>query len=498
MLTTTGGLMASRSQGILFYGRLQPVQWPYLYRLLQGMARNYERMIIPCAGTFTIGELALKAGFKPHAIQMSDISLYSAALGCVITGQHADSLNVQANDLKLPDVIDLTTPAGILFAMKYAIFEKRRRAGKMNKYEEMFLADLRRRPKEHIIVLEEQLAAYKVNLDGIGYQSLDMFEHINDFIDDPQAAFAIWPSFHDGDYEKMFDTGTLLTWDEPDFLYFSPKTDYERLREQLIQGEALAVWYMRDPDEADVARSVFAADDGKGKVRALMANRPEEAKKLAGGISIHEQRRPPSVSADLPIMPAEYAITNDSTLQVLQCSSVQATYYRDLFVHRMGSTLAERSYLILVDGMVMAVVGVNLMRFNIGDQDYMEETYGIARTSRWWRLGRLLNQTLVCREFMNICSDEKVNRKPTGIRGTVWSRYPESKADRGVFKIVERVYDSRIGMYKIRIHGKAREITLQQTLRAWLKLEDNYWAMFPEKRRAIGVEIEVDDRASAD
>jgi hypothetical protein len=490
--------MASRSQGILFYGRLQPVQWPYLYRLLQAMARVYDRLVIPCSGTFTVGELALKAGFKPSQIELSDVSLYSASLGIAIGDGDASVLNVQTNDLKLPDVVNLDTPEGCLYALRYGIFEKRRRSGKMNKYEEMFYADLRRRAKDHLNVLKEQLDAYKVNLSGIRYRSLDMFEHINEWHEDPQTAIAIWPPFSDGDYEKMFDTGDLVTWNEPDFLFYSPKTDYPKLKRLLLERDALSLWYMRNPTPDDVDRCIFAADDGKGQIRALMANKPDLAIRMAGGISVHEQRRPASVSADLPIMPAEHNITDQSSLQVLQCSSVQATYYRDLFVHRMGSTLAERSYLILVDGMVVAVVGVNLMRFNIGDQDYMEETYGIARTSRWWRLGRLLNQTLVCREFMDICSDDKVNRKPTGIRGTVWSRYPESKADRGVFKIVERVYDTKVGMYKIRIHGKAREITLQQTLKDWLKLEATYWAMFPEKRRKIGAEVGLLEPVSAD
>ena len=475
--------MPHGNPGALFKGRVQPNQWPYLYRVLQAAQRTHERLVVVCCGAFTVPEIARKAGWKPEKIETSDISLFTTTIGTHIINGDIAALKVGASpDLRLPKQVDLETPEGILYALKFAMNVFRIRQGKLNAYDRMFHDDLRRRTDEHLDDLRKALAGYRSSLSGIKYQPRDLFDHLESVHDDPTTLVVSTAPFYDGDFDAQFDVGGLLTWDEPDVAFYGPKTDYPRLREKLLLHPGLALWYHVNPSDDDMARAAFGFYDGKGKTKVLLANRPDEVRQMAGGTLVAERRYPPSMTANVPIMPGDYEITDRSKLTVMQVSSMQASYYRDMFIHRMGNTVAERSFLYLIDGMVWAVVGINAMRFNTGMRDYMEETYAIVRTSRWWRLGRLVSQTLVCREFIDLCTDERVKRIPTGMRGTVWSPHPECKASRGAFKVVERTFDKKVGLYKLRNHGKAREVTLQQTLERWLKAERDYWKQFPHRR----------------
>src|SRR5207248_2131295 len=65
-----------------------------------------------------------------------------------------------------------------------------------------------------------------------------------------------------------------------------------------------------------------------------------------------------------------------------------ALYYRDLFVHRLGATTADRGFLLLVDGQVMTAFGIFIQDFLQFRTRYLPEMFGITRSSRRYkRLG---------------------------------------------------------------------------------------------------------------
>ena len=463
--------MAVGNPGAIFYGRIPPTQRAYLLKLLKALRGSYDRLLVPCAGAFTVPDIALQAGWQPEQIEASDVSLYTTLVGASITGTAVESLEIQAHRLDAP-LID--SPASALFALKLATLAARANKKPLLEYEEQFRYELTRRPSAHIAKLDAQLEAYRKKLAGISYRAVDLFEEIERVSDDPRTVIVCPAPFYSGDYDKLYDTGGFLEWAEPAFTFYDPADDYETLKKALIAHPGIAFWYWYKPEGDDLDRAVFAHQIDAGRVECLLASKPDEVRELVG-VAASEKRQTPSVSANLPLWDESREINEDTRLDILRVSRAQATYYRDLFVHRMGNTSARNTIALLLDGHIFAITGINAVDFHQGEHLYVEETFGIAVTDRRHRLGRLLAQTLVCRPFLNMAGDYRRDREPDGIRGTVWTRYREDKASRGTFKLINREFDKPSGLNKLRYHGVAREVTLQETFTRWYDAELVYW-----------------------
>ena len=75
--------------GSLFLGTLRPSTRTYLQRFFhRARGRGYTRFVEPACGAFAMSQLAAKAGFDPHNIEASDVTLTIYAF----TGQHIATL----------------------------------------------------------------------------------------------------------------------------------------------------------------------------------------------------------------------------------------------------------------------------------------------------------------------------------------------------------------------------------------------------------------------
>jgi len=69
-------------------------------------------------------------------------------------------------------------------------------------------------------------------------------------------------------------------------------------------------------------------------------------------------------------------ITPDSRINFVAVDKHTALYYRDLFVHRLGTTAAERYFLMLIDGRAVTALGLHRRDLDRGITEYLGETFG--------------------------------------------------------------------------------------------------------------------------
>jgi hypothetical protein len=66
-----------------------------MLQAFKGALDLYDRVVIPCAGRFTIAEAAVDAGWRPEEIECSDISLFSSVLGYAAAQTDLNALPIE-------------------------------------------------------------------------------------------------------------------------------------------------------------------------------------------------------------------------------------------------------------------------------------------------------------------------------------------------------------------------------------------------------------------
>jgi hypothetical protein len=148
-----------------------------------------------------------------------------------------------------------------------------------------------------------------------------------------------------------------------------------------------------------------------------------------------------------------------------------ALYYRDLFVHRLGATTADRGFLLLVDGQVMTAFGIFIQDFLQFRMQYLPEMFGITRSSkRYHRLGKLFMLLLTSGEMKKwLCDILKLwLHEPRGIQTTSMTVNEEGKTDRSVLTMIarERLEDGR---FRIIYRGDFRDDSFADVAADWLR-----------------------------
>ena len=61
---------------------------------LHGALEHYDRVVIPCAGRFTLAEAAVDAGWDASKLHLSDITPFSSLIGYMAAGKDLNGLGV--------------------------------------------------------------------------------------------------------------------------------------------------------------------------------------------------------------------------------------------------------------------------------------------------------------------------------------------------------------------------------------------------------------------
>lgn len=452
-----------RDPGEMFLGCLGAVEQRFLVDLIQNAAKNgYTRFVEPCAGTFAMSNLAVQNGYKPENIETSDVSMMTSIMGYAIMEKPLDELEIHA--LGFPDE-ELLDPAVALYAQMYLRSSKT--AG--NEYFYNLLMDLRIRREEHIQHIRERLDGCKKLLHGMSYRPLDMWDHLNEVLDDPHAIVIANPPTYFSGYEKFYDTAGKMTWKEPEYRLFNPDTGHSELFERCMSSKALVICYQeKRPGEA-VGESIFARFGTRSDLNSyITSNRGEEATALAKGKKIKRPSEGKLEPIECSMLPRNYVITDKSTVRVIPIKAAEAQYYRVLWTHNFVGSSATFNRAVLIDGMIAGVFGISKMQ-----SESLFVWYVMKVPHETYRLGRLLYMLAQNRCFADTLLDEIEREKVSRIRTAMLTKYPENKEVRGIMKLVNRAADKQNG-YKLTYEAELKNRTEPDTLSEWLRREKEW------------------------
>lgn len=450
--------------GTMFLGGMNSVEQRFIVELLKtAKDSGYYKVVEPCAGTFAISNLAVEAGFKPEQIEASDINMLSTVMGYAIMKKPLDELHIQASGFEDEELLD---PAHALYAQMY--LKTSRSAG--NEYYHNLLRDLKDRKEDHVKNIQHQLDATSGRLGGLKYMALDMWEHINAVKEDSGAIVILYPHTYLGGYEKFYDTQGKMTWKEPSYAMYDPKTGYQQLEEVMKDAKALYICVQETRAGESVGDAIFARSGTRNDINTyIVSNRPEEATMLAKGKKIKRPNDSKIEPLSCSMLPRDYVITEQSDIKVIPITGANSTYYRMLWTHNFVGSQASFNRGVLIDGYIAAVFGISKMA-----ADSIFVWYVMKVPHKSYRLGRLCYMLAQNKEFSDSILDELSKEKVVKIRTAMLTKYAENKEVRGIMKLVNRQVDKEHGFkltYEADIIPKR---TKEQTLTEWLRRESKW------------------------
>lgn len=450
--------------GEMFLGCLGPVEQRYLVKLIETAAQSgYTRFVEPCAGTFAMANLAIQAGFKPEQIETSDVSMMTSVLGYAITDQSLEPLEIHAQGFSDEELLD---PATALYAQIYLRTTKS--AG--NEYFHNMLMDLKYRREEYIQSIRDQIMNTRNLLHGMSYRPMDMWDHLRDVLDDPHALVIANPPTYFSGYEKFYDTQGKMTWKEPQYQLFDPETGHKQLYDLCMDAKALVLCYQEKRVGEAVGYTIFARSDTRADLNSyITTNREEEAVALANGKKIKRPTESKLEPLDCSMLPRDYVIHEDSSIQIIPIKAAEAQYYRELWTHNFVGSSATYNRALLIDGLVAGVFGISKMA-----ADSLFVWYVMKVPHEKYRLGRLCYMLAQNRVFADSLLDDLEKEKVTKMRTAMLTKYPENKEVRGIMKLVNRQEDKQNG-YKLTYEAELKDgRTEKETLVEWLRREQKW------------------------
>ena len=294
--------MPMGNSGGLFIGALKPQDKEFLKPLLvNAKVAGYNHFVEPCAGAMAMSFLAAECGYTPTEIDASDISFFSGAFARGVNGLTTQDMCVHAKGF---DEESMQDPAFALYAQLY--LRMTQKAG--SDYYYQLLLDLKKRKDWHVESIRKQIDYVAEKIKGYRYRDLCMWKHMREVAQDKNAIVVCCPPTYTAGYEKFFDTGGLLTWNEPEFECFDPETGLYDLYDLANSAKALFIVYEECEAGKSAGTPIYGRDAGRpGMYMYLTSNRPEEAAQLSKGKEI--TRKGGSKMSPIkghPVLPRDY------------------------------------------------------------------------------------------------------------------------------------------------------------------------------------------------
>ena len=457
--------MPMGNSGGLFIGALKPQDKAFLKPLLTAARKSgYTHFVEPCAGAMAMSFLAAECGYLPTEIDASDISFFSGAMARGINGKTTEDMGLHAEGFSEEEIKD---PATALYAQLY--LRTAQRAGREYYYQ--LLQDLRLRREEHIKSIQDQIDYVAVKIRGYRYRDLCMWSHMREVMDNEKAVIVCCPPTYTAGYEKFFDTGGKLGWNEPSFEVFDSETGLYDLHEMAKDAKALFIVYEERPAGMSAGVPVYGRDAGRpGMYMYLTSNRPEEASELAKGKEIN--RKTGSKMSPIKgrkIIPKDYVITEKSELTIMPILAENATYYRKLWTHNFSGGASGSCMGMFIDGYLAGVFGYDKIGMSLNNKSDIFFAFGISAPSAH-RLNRILYKAACTRQVLAFVLDDMQKISTVGVKTQMITKYPESKEMRGIMKLVDRVKDKEHG-YRLWYRCDILDMSFEDIIKEWVKKE---------------------------
>lgn len=433
-----------------------------------------SRVIMPAAGRFGATEAVIRRGYPSEQVWTSDMGLFTSIIGYLADPtKNISDLGIShrgeaSQFFRVPDLTKeqfehggpINWAVSAFLAMKWAQITPR------HQYGINLRKDLLHRIDYYREQLTKELTELLAGLGPIHYDIIDLREHIAVVLDDPEALIYLNPPAYDPEgYAQMFsnpdlDWSAKIALEEP-----WDKQAVAELFDMLANAQCTALIYSINAESVPPGwTKLYGIRKKGGRHDYVVANRdpgPTVRKTIQPIFSPPPQR--------LPIYD-DHEITPDSKIEFIEIERPTAMYYRDLFVHRLGSVQSEWYLGLLVDDQLTTVLGLNradFMRFKV---PYIRETFGITISSRRYsRLGKLFMMLITTKEFYawSRVHTRQGIRKAIGIQTTSLTKHPEGKTDRGVLKVVKREKLSG-GTWRLVYASDFRDLTYSEALAEWI------------------------------
>jgi len=469
--------------GKIFLGTTPSAHRKFITEVFKELLEKYPKLVIPCAGQFTLTKCAIEAGYKRENIENSDITIFSNILGCYYSGQPVvETLGLKIDDERFEKYqgSEEEKVAFLLWLIKLnqlnsdVIYEKMIYDGFLNKEEKLI---------EELIPKLKKLKEYYF---GIKYTPKDVREEIaQDRPDD--TLMIVNPPVFKGGYGKMFDTKDAI---KQDFFVeeFDFKKEYFKYWEESKKKNFPIIWY-RDSDSSGFENNeiIFANQVKSAVFDYWVITKPEVLKGFKElGKVVYKKETIIKPYKNAQIWSDKNGINEGDRIDFVGIPKENALYYRDLFAHRLGSTKAERYYLVLLDGRVFGTVGFMTNKLFRLQQDAVFENFGFSAPSKLYpNKNRLLMRLITCHDMKNLLISEgsKKNRLYTlrCLRTACLTKYRTNKLDQGILKLESREKRPD-GMYHLMYEAEFRPEGFDQCIVDYLK---EYEEKFPDLAKKV-------------
>lgn len=438
--------------------------------LLKQTGYKIDKIVVPCAGSFSVEETLVGIGFDPTQIVSNDICIYSSCLGYFFDPKKdVKDLGFKILDqdilqLNLPDATEQELVAKILFTLKSAQIDGKsefcrwQRLEYHNQWERIF--------DSYMTALENM----KTKLGGLTYRMGDANALIGETMYEKGVFIYYDPPFYKGGYTKMFDPKDYFSWKSPSIPELDPDACQTFVASLAKAPTLIAVllsnWtnYTSLPSGFEIAY-VEVTDPKEGKRVFLLLNQA-----ISKSIAVPRKQMP--LPSQVYSLYQDQEITTDSVLGVVPITRELSLYYYDLLVRELGFTDAEVFFAIVIDGRVLGTAGFMVGSWVRDRKPEIFENFGITVLSnKYPKLGKLLMSAITCREFVNRVEasyEDKLRPKIVRIRTACLSKYESSMSHRGIFLLKDRK-KLKNGRYHLMYETKVFEKTYAEVLQGWLK-----------------------------
>jgi hypothetical protein len=460
----------------VFQGTTPKPTRDYLQMLLGDLLKSgrYDRLVVPCAGRFSIPQIARGAGWDPAQIVASDISLFSTIIGFLASHQDLGELGISFSlDLAELESYRNQTPAqfvgAILYGMKWAQFSTA---------SQVYYVASQRRELEYnrdayIEAFTDRARAFSASLGQLEYRIADIWDEIEACRNASRTICYVNPPAYKAGYSKMFaPIEAHIKWRNPAIHEFDPDAGIPRIFTEAQQSASLVLWYRYKTVTADEKPYVvFGHQYRMDRVDFSLANRPEECER---DISLRPLTKvTPGTWAQFS---PQHEIHPNSVVQAHCVSRAISLYYRELWAHKLGIVRSEDYFVLTVDGRVFAATGFHVSGA-LGRKDRklgrtVFEDFGFNAPSRYKRLNTLLMLCLTCQQFRSVMMAAE-RCKMLAYSGeftfatTCIADVPEIKANRGILKIISRDRLAN-GKFRILYHTPFHPGSFSEMVKKWL------------------------------
>lgn len=464
---------------VVFLGSLWAPERAYLRTVLSALPERYQRLVEPAADSFAVSLVARDLGWAPERCECSDVSLYSAVVGGAICGRDMAELGVCVDGEPVTFEGSPTHQAAEALALQVRLRIAARIAKKPTDYMASIADDLEARHSDHVAELEKRIGLLVSRLGGFSYESRDLVEHTIEAAARPDTIVVSASPTYKAGYEKFFDTGGRLSWDEPTYGIFDPADGTAVLLDAVADAPGLVLCIQECEPRKSAAPPVYARQAGPGDAIYWLSNRPEEVLALTGGVRVAPRNPPALEPTERPPLPPEHEITASSVIAVEPIPAMAAAYLKELWAHRIIPKPAGRNFAVIVDGYIAGIGGLDVMLDLLRDASkawpgHVLHTYGFAPFHPQ-RLTRLISMLALQRgtlERMATPTTALWYAGATDVLTVIMGPHPESKAMRGIMRLVERRPEG--DGWRLFYTAPVGTLSAEEVLAEWLRKETNW------------------------